>query len=80
MSARECVACKGTGTVGDRGRWSDMGHQVPCDATGEDDEGHWYCEDGTVTLFGCPKCGTVDDGRFSDGEMVCDDCQFGGKR
>ncbi len=66
---KDCPKCEGTGTVG-----PDLGHQVPCDATGNDNDGmDWYCADGTVTLFGCPKCGTTDTGRF-DGAMVCIDC------
>ena len=69
MSKKDCPECEGTGTVG-----PDLGHQVPCDATGSDDDGmDWYCADGKVALFGCPKCGTTDTGRF-DGATVCIDC------
>ena len=69
MSNKDCPECEGTGTVG-----PDLGHQVPCDATGNDNDGmDWYCADGKVTLFGCPKCGTTDTGRF-DGATVCIDC------
>ena len=45
---KDCPKCEGTGTVG-----PDLGHQVPCDATGEDDDGGWYCIDGTATYFDC---------------------------
>ena len=41
---KDCPKCEGTGTVG-----PDLGHQVPCDATGNDNDGmDWYCADGTV--------------------------------
>ena len=46
MSNKDCPECQGTGTVG-----PDLGHQVPCEATGNDNDGmDWYCADGKVTL------------------------------
>ena len=67
----DCPECEGTGTVG-----AILGHQAPCDATGEDDRGEWYCIDGIRSTpgFCCTQCGTTDTGRFNAGHSVCIDC------